>query len=361
MSVSKENIWNAVEEITRDSEVERAKYAQIITTQEERDEKQMPKRKLVYLRQLCPFPNHPFSVKEDADMQSLRESIQISGIRTPIEVIPTGERNERGEDTYYIVAGHRRAHIAEQLYPESQRIEIRIQNMTMDEAIVAMAESNLLTREIIRPCERGKALRMEVEAKERINGRPKAGHHPEPNAVRPRDEVGEAYGMTGRNVQNYIRLSYLIPELQNIVDDGKLGMTTAVELSYLSEKDQNQVWDNLYLNEFEHYPSKAQAVALRKKAKSGELNIDDVVRIMDVPKPNQMEHIRYTVRKEELVEKLPAELQADTWDEKDFSAFIEKAVTFYADTLMQEQEEKEKEQEEMEIDWNNRASYEQML
>ena len=357
MSASKENIWNAVEEITRDSEVERAKYAQIITTQEERDEKQMPKRKLVYLRQLCPFPNHPFSVKEDADMQSLRESIQISGIRTPIEVIPTGERNERGEDTYYIVAGHRRAHIAEQLYPESQRIEIRIQNMTMDEAVVAMAESNLLTRETIRPCERGKALRMEIEAKNRIGNRGKTGMADN----KTRDKVGDTYGMTGRNVQNYIRLSYLIPKLQGIVDDGKLGMTTAVELSYLSEKDQNQVWDNLYLNEFEHYPSKAQAVALRKKAKSGELNIDDVVRIMDVPKPNQMEHIRYTVRKEELVEKLPAELQADTWDEKDFSAFIEKAVTFYADTLMQEQEEKEKEQEEMEIDWNNRASYEQML
>lgn len=121
--------------------------------------------------------------------------------------------------------------------------------MTMDEAVVAMTESNLLTRENILPCERGNALRMEIEARERISGRPENGTTA--RNVRTRDLIGEIYNMNGRNVQRYIRLSYLIPELQKLVDESKIGMVTGVELSYLSEKNNVMFgtrWNSLHLS-----------------------------------------------------------------------------------------------------------------
>ena len=125
--------------------------------------------------------------------------------------------------------------------------------MTMDEAIVAMTESNLMTRENILPCERGNALRMEIEARERISGRPENGTLAK--NVMTRDLIGETYNMTGRNVQRYIRLSYLIPELQNLIDDNKIGMVTGVELSYLTAKEQHDVWDEMDLTAFDLYPN----------------------------------------------------------------------------------------------------------
>ena len=188
MPVSQENMRSALGKITQDSKIQEAKYAQIITTQEQRDEAAMPERLMIYPRQLVTFPNHPFYIRDDEDMSKLKESIMNSGIRTPIEVIRTGEKNERGEDTFYIVAGHRRTHVARQIFPEDHRLEVRIHNMTMDEAIVAMTESNLLTRENILPCERGNALRMEVEARERISN---PNNEKYPKNVKTRDLLGE--------------------------------------------------------------------------------------------------------------------------------------------------------------------------
>ena len=283
MPVSQENLRSAFEEIMQDSKIQEAKYAQIITTQEQRDEAAMPERLMIYPRQLVTFPNHPFYIRDDEDMSKLKESIMNSGIRTPIEVIRTGEKNERGEDTFYIVAGHRRTHVARQIFPEDHRLEVRIHNMSMDEAIVAMTESNLLTRENILPCERGNALRMEVEARERISN---PNNEKYSKNVKTRDLLGETYNMTGRNVQRYIRLSYLIPELQTLIDDNKIGMVTGVELSYLTAKEQRDVWDEMELTAFEHYPNKAQAVAMRKLSKAGTLDMDAVVDIMEVDKPN---------------------------------------------------------------------------
>ena len=315
----------------QDSKIQEAKYAQIITTQEQRDEAAMPERLMIYPRQLVTFPNHPFYIRDDEDMSKLKESIMNSGIRTPIEVIRTGEKNERGEDTFYIVAGHRRTHVARQIFPEDHRLEVRIHNMTMDEAIVAMTESNLLTRENILPCERGNAFRMEMEARDRISAKCNTGV-----VVKSRDVIGDKNGMKGRQVQNYIRLSYLIPELQTLIDDNKIGMMTGVELSYLTTKEQRDVWDEMELTAFEHYPNKAQAVAMRKLSKAGTLDMDAVVDIMEVDKPNQIEHIRYIPRKEDLLEQIPAYLKPEEWKDKDFTDFIGKAIAFYASSLQEQ-------------------------
>ena len=331
MPVSQENMRSALGEIMQDSKIQEAKYAQIITTQEQRDEAAMPERLMIYPRQLVTFPNHPFYIRDDEDMSKLKESIMNSGIRTPIEVIRTGEKNERGEDTFYIVAGHRRTHVARQIFPEDHRLEVRIHNMTMDEAIVAMTESNLLTRENILPCERGNAFRMEMEARDRISAKCNTGV-----VVKSRDVIGDKNGMKGRQVQNYIRLSYLIPELQTLIDDNKIGMMTGVELSYLTAKEQRDVWDEMELTAFEHYPNKAQAVAMRKLSKAGTLDMDAVVDIMEVDKPNQIEHIRYIPRKEDLLEQIPAYLKPEEWKDKDFTDFIGKAIAFYASSLQEQ-------------------------
>lgn len=331
MPVSQESLRSALGEIMQDSKTQEEKYAQIITTQEQRDEAAMPERLMIYPRQLVTFPNHPFYIRDDEDMSKLKESIMNSGIRTPIEVIRTGEKNERGEDTFYIVAGHRRTHVARQIFPEDHRLEVRIHNMSMDEAIVAMTESNLLTRENILPCERGNAFRMEMEARDRISAKCNTGV-----VVKSRDVIGDKNGMKGRQVQNYIRLSYLIPELQNLIDDNKIGMMTGVELSYLTAKEQHDVWDEMELTAFEHYPSKAQAVAMRKLSKAGTLDMDAVVDIMEVDKPNQIEHIRYVPRKEDLLDQIPAYLKPEEWKDKDFTDFIGKAIAFYASSLQEQ-------------------------
>lgn len=339
MPVSQESLRSALGEIMQDSKIQEEKYAQIITTQEQRDEAAMPERLMIYPRQLVTFPNHPFYIRDDEDMGRLKESIMHSGIRTPIEVIRTGEKNEHGEDTFYIVAGHRRTHVARQIFPEDHRLEVRIHNMTMDEAIIAMTESNLLTRENILPCERGNAFRMEMDARDRINAkRPDNG-----TMMKSRDVIGEKNGMKGRQVQNYIRLSYLIPELQKLIDENKIGMMTGVELSYLSEKEQRDVWDEMELTAFEHYPSKAQAVAMRKLSKTGTLDMDAIVEILKVEKPNQVDHIRYVPRKKDLLEQIPAYLNPEEWKDKDFTEFIGKAIAFYASSL-EEQHRLEKEQ-----------------
>lgn len=339
MPVSQESLRSALGEIMQDSKIQEEKYAQIITTQEQRDEAAMPERLMIYPRQLVTFPNHPFYIRDDEDMGRLKESIMHSGIRTPIEVIRTGEKNEHGEDTFYIVAGHRRTHVARQIFPEDHRLEVRIHNMTMDEAIIAMTESNLLTRENILPCERGNAFRMEMDARDRINAkRPDNG-----TMMKSRDVIGEKNGMKGRQVQNYIRLSYLIPELQKLIDENKIGMMTGVELSYLSEKEQRDVWDEMELTAFEHYPSKAQAVAMRKLSKTGTLDMDAIVEILEVEKPNQVDHIRYVPRKKDLLEQIPAYLNPEEWKDKDFTEFIGKAIAFYASSL-EEQHRLEKEQ-----------------
>lgn len=311
-------------------------------SQAQRDEEAMPERKMVYLHQLMDFPNHPFHVRDDEDMQRLKESVIKFGIRTPIEVIPTGETNDKGEETYYIVAGHRRRHVAQQLFPEDQRVEVRIQNMNMDEATIAMTESNLLTRENILPCERGNAFRMEMEARERITGR--AGNNRVVASSKSRDEIGEKNGLKGRQVQNYIRLSYLIPELQEIVDNGDIGINTGVELSYLSPKEQHQLYEELDLTDFEHYPNLAQAKQMRKLSKEGKLDMDALVDIIEVPKPNQYEHIRYVPKKEDLRSKIPAHLKPEFWKDKDYEAFIEQAIAFYAKSLEEQHQQEQSQQ-----------------
>lgn len=321
----------------------------VVSTQEERDEASLPPRKLVYSRQLLEFPEHPFPVRDDEDMRKLTESILKNGIRTPIEVIPTGETNELGEDTYYIVAGHRRRHVAETIYDSEKRLEVRIQNLTLDEATVAMTESNLLNREKIPPCVRGKALRMQIEAMERLNGSRN-------NTVKgkSRDIVGEKNNITGRQVQKYIRLSYLIDDLQRLVDEGHIGVTTAVELSFLPENEQTTLYEEMSLNDFQHYPSTAQAKQLRKFSKEEKLDVDVVEEIMAEKKPNQLEHVKYSVSRERLEQAAPKFLKAEKWNAEKYREFITEAILEKFQRMEQEHQQQQQ-QEQAEKNFRNKV------
>lgn len=312
--------------------------AKVVTTQQERDEAQMPQRQLVYPRQLLEFPEHPFHVREDEEMETLRNSIMKYGIRTPVEVFPTGEKNEQGEDTYYIVSGHRRTHAFSSTHSVDARMEVRVMTYSFDEAIVAMTEANLLSRENIRPCERGNAFRMQLEAMERIHGKKTA-------AGRRCDIIGEKNKMSGRQVDKYIRLSYLIPDMQTIIDDGKVGMTTGVELSYLTADEQQAIFDEILLNDGRHYPSKEQAKQMRKLSKDGKLDIDAIVDIMAQEKPNQMAHYKVSFRTEEIQQRLPAHLKSKSWGQKEFEAFVEDAIDCYIKQLNQTRQQEESQQQ----------------
>lgn len=312
--------------------------AKVVTTQQERDEAQMPQRQLAYPRQLLEFPEHPFHVREDEEMETLRNSIMKYGIRTPVEVFPTGEKNEQGEDTYYIVSGHRRTHAFSSTHSVDARMEVRVMTYSFDEAIVAMTEANLLSRENIRPCERGNAFRMQLEAMERIHGKKTA-------AGRRCDIIGEKNKMSGRQVDKYIRLSYLIPDMQTIIDDGKVGMTTGVELSYLTADEQQAIFDEILLNDGRHYPSREQAKQMRKLSKDGKLDIDAIVDIMAQEKPNQMAHYKISFRTEEIQQRLPAHLKSKSWGQKEFEAFVEDAIDCYIKQLNQTRQQEESQQQ----------------
>lgn len=321
-------------------------------SQQQRDEEQMPKRLMVYPRQLQEFPEHPFHVREDEEMITLRNSVMKYGVRTPVEVIPTGKQNENGEEMYYIVSGHRRTHAFASTHNVDARMEVRVMNYSFDEAVIAMTEGNLLSRESIRPCERGNAFRMQMDAMDRINGSNK-------NQVKgtTRDIIGEKNNMTGRQVQKYIRLSYLVPDLQNLIDDGKIGMTTGVELSYLTEAEQMNLYDEIVLNDGKHYPSKEQAKQMRKLSKDGKLDIDAIVEILDREKPNQLEHFRVSFRVEEIQERIPDQLKSKNWGQKDFEAFIHDAMDYYIKHLnaSRQQEESRTEQAHTDMPWDRRT------
>lgn len=313
-------------------------------SQAQRDEEQMPQRRMVYPRQLQEFPEHPFHVREDEEMTTLRNSIMKYGVRTPVEVFPTGEKNEQGEDTYYIVSGHRRTHAFSSTHSVDARMEVRVMTYSFDEAIVAMTEANLLSRENIRPCERGNAFRMQLEAMDRMQGRPNS-KDTKMIFGKGRDIIGEKNNMTGRQVQKYIRLSYLIPDMQTIIDDGKVGMTTGVELSYLTADEQQAIFDEILLNDGRHYPSKEQAKQMRKLSKDGKLDIDAIVDIMAQEKPNQMAHYKVSFRTEEIQQRLPAHLKSKNWGQKEFEAFVEDAIDCYIKQLNQARQQEESQQQ----------------
>ena len=228
------------------------------------------------LDRLHPFPDHPFKVRDDAAMQETIESVKTYGVLTPAIVRPI-------EDGYEIIAGHRRCRASELAgLPDMPAI---VRDMDDDTATIFMVDSNL-QREDILPSERAKAYKMKLEAIKRKAGRPSRdskNNSPQVAAnFRADDVVAKDAGISGDTVRRYIRLTELKPELQEMVDTGKMAMTPAVELSYLKPKEQELLLETI--GSEQATPSLSQAQRIRKLSQLGGLNEDTMLSIMSEQK-----------------------------------------------------------------------------
>ena len=256
-----------------------------------KDEKELAEGKLakiydIPLDQIDDFPDHPFKVKMDEDMDQLVDSIKERGLITPITL------RVKEDGRYEIVSGHRRRKACEIAGMTTIKADVR-EGMTRDEAVILMVESNF-QRSVILPSEKAFSYKMRLEAMNRQGKRTDLTSDPlgPKSGVRSNEELAASTGDSMTQIKRYIRLTYLIPELLNLVDEGKMGMRPAVELSYLKPEEQKILDKALYVNDCT--PSHDQAIRLRKASESGELNQTVIELIVNEEKPNQREkiHIR---------------------------------------------------------------------
>ena len=237
-----------------------------------RDATRAEKEEIVYLNlsDLHPFKNHPFGVRDDAEMQGLVESVKAAGVNQPALVRP------REDGGYEIVSGHRRQKASELAgYADMPCI---VRNLTDDEAITQMVEDNLNQREEILPSERAKALKMQLEAIKHQGSRTSGQIDPKDAGKRSNEIVAERNKIAVKQVQRYIRLNELVPDLMKLMDEKKLGFTTAVELSYIGKKNQNYI--AVAIDSQQSSPSQAQAKRMRELDEKKLLNGDVIDGIM---------------------------------------------------------------------------------
>ena len=254
----------------------------LFSTEQERVESQLPKIYDIPLSEIDDFPDHPFKVKEDEDMDQLVQSIKDNGILTPV----TLRRKEAGR--YEIVAGHRRKRACELAGIPTLRAEIK--DLTRDEAVILMVESNYQRSKIL-PSEKAFAYKMRLEAIRRTAGRPSKENLGPLVPNNSREEIAEVAGESGRQISRYIRLTNLIPDILEMVDEGRIAFRPAVELSYLSEAEQAYLLEEMTYNDAT--PSLAQAIKMHNFAKEGKLSSEVIESIMSEEKPNQREKISF--------------------------------------------------------------------
>lgn len=258
----------------------------LFSTQESRDEAKLERVINLPPGEISDFPNRPFKVRMDEEMQQMAESVKEHGVLVPALV------REKPGGGYEMVAGHRRKRAAE--LAELPEIPCIVRNLTDDEAIIVMVDSNL-QREKILPSEKAFAYKMRLEAMERKQGQRNdltSANDLQKLAKRQtsRDKVAEKAGKSHETIRLYIRLTYLLPEILDMVDDGKIALRPAVELSYLVEQEQHFLLDTMFSEDCT--PSHAQAIKMRKFSQEGKLNPDVILSIMQEEKPNQKEQIK---------------------------------------------------------------------
>lgn len=253
----------------------------LFSTQESRDEAKLERIINLSPGEISDFPNHPFKVRMDEEMQQMAESVKEHGVLVPALV------REKPGGGYEMVAGHRRKRTAE--LAELPEIPCIVRNLTDDEAIIVMVDSNL-QREKILPSEKAFAYKMRLDAMKRQGQRTDLTSVPLAQKLTSRAELGKVVGESQDQVRRYIRLTYLLPEILDMVDDGKIALRPAVELSYLAEKEQHFLLDTMFSEDCT--PSHAQAIKMRKFSQEGKLNPDVILSIMQEEKPNQKEQIK---------------------------------------------------------------------
>ena len=258
--------------------------ADLFSTQEERDNESRESVREIPLEEISDFPNHPFKVKMDESMADMAESVKQYGVLVPALV------REKPEGGYEMIAGHRRKMASE--LAEKKEIPCIVRNLTDDEAIIIMVDSNL-QREQILPSEKAFAYKLKLDAMKRQGKRTDLTSEPVAWKLKGKESaeiLGQQVGESKDTVRRYIRLTELITPILDMVDSGKIAIRPAVELSYLPKEQQTVLLDTMQLEDCT--PSHAQAIKMRKFADEGRLNEDVILSILSEEKGNQKEQFR---------------------------------------------------------------------
>ncbi len=284
---------------------------EIFMDSSELEKNRLPKIFQIPLTEIDDFPDHPFKVKLDEDMDQLVESIKERGVITPITL------RQKEDGRYEIVSGHRRKKACEIAGLETVPAEVK--TLTKDEAIILMVDSNL-QRSTILPSEKAFSYKMRLEAMNRQGQRADLTSTPLGSKSRSNEELGDAVGESREQIRRYIRLTELVPPLLDIVDEGKIAMRPAVELSYLKKEEQEYLLDAMAFTDAT--PSHAQAIKMRNFSKEGKLTPEVIDSIMCEEKPNQKEKIKlnYSQARKYIPSSVPYEKTED---------YIYKALEFY--------------------------------
>ncbi|MFR1625406.1 MAG: ParB/RepB/Spo0J family partition protein [[Eubacterium] siraeum] len=257
---------------------------ELFSSQEERDEAKLSKIRDIPLDEIDDFPDHPFKVREDEDMFQLVESIKERGVITPATV------RQKEDGRYELISGHRRKKACELAGFETLRCEVV--DLDRDEATILMVESNFQRSQIL-PSEKAYAYKMRLDAMKRQAGRPSKNNSATVlqnfGGKTTREIIAAESGESHEQVRKYIRLTNLVPELLEFVDEGRIKMRPAVELSYLNEDCQRDLVDEIDINDCT--PSHDQAIRMRKFFEEGKLTTEAISAIMSEEKPNQREKI----------------------------------------------------------------------
>ena len=294
----------------KDIDLDLTGFAELFMNDEGRAESRLPRIYDIPLSEIDDFPNHPFKVKMDEDMNQLVQSVKERGVITPITL------RQKEDGRYEIVSGHRRRKACELAGLDSVPAEIK--ELSRDEAIILMVESNL-QRSIILPSEKAFSYKMRLEAMKRQGQRTDLTSGPVVQKF-SRDALGDKAEESGRQISRYIRLTELIPELLDMVDENKIAFRPAVELSYLTETEQHNLLNSISYNDAT--PSLPQAIRLKEFSKAGKLSAEVNEAILGEEKPNQKEKISF--KAERLRPYIPSSVPLEKTED-----YIIKALEYY--------------------------------
>lgn len=299
----------------KDIDLDLTGFAELFMNDEGRAESRLPRIYDIPLSEIDDFPNHPFKVKMDEDMNQLVQSVKERGVITPITL------RQKEDGRYEIVSGHRRRKACE--LAGLERVPAEIKELSRDEAIILMVESNL-QRSIILPSEKAFSYKMRLEAMKRQAGRPpKDNYSPVGNnlaGTTSSELMAEQIGESKNQIYRYIRLTELIPELLDMVDENKIAFRPAVELSYLTETEQHNLLNSISYNDAT--PSLPQAIRLKEFSKAGKLSAEVIEAILGEEKPNQKEKISF--KAERLRPYIPSTVPLEKTED-----YIIKALEYY--------------------------------
>lgn len=299
----------------RETKIELTAYDDLFQTDESREEAKLSKIRDIPISQIDEFPDHPFKVLMNEDMEQLVDSVKRNGVMTPATV------RLKDDGRYELISGHRRKKACELAGLETLKCEVK--ELTRDEAIIIMVESNL-QRTVILPSEKAFAYKMRLEAMKRQAGRPPK-ENVSPLATnlpkgRSDTELGELVGESKDQIRRFIRLTELVPEILQMVDEQRIAFRPAVEISYLTEEQQYSLLEAMEYNDAT--PSLAQAIKMKKFNQDGKLTDEVIQSIMEEEKPNQKEKPAF--RDERITKLIPKSIPRG--QETDF---VVKALEFY--------------------------------